>query len=149
MYPHVNMDVKAYVGSKEASLNLNVGTGNFMQDHKLRMIHGRELTETELEKPIPVLIISEALFKKLYDTWENDLYIDIKGKPYNIVGVYKYDNIWQSNVYAGYTSVDNAPLISGVEEYNAVTIKLSSSSEREIVGKQAVSVLNGLKPPGI
>lgn len=31
--------------------------------HKLRMIHGRELTETELEKPIPVLIISEALFK--------------------------------------------------------------------------------------
>ncbi|MGU3440880.1 ABC transporter permease [Bacillus cereus] len=147
VYPHVNMDVKAYVGSKEASLNLNVGTGNFMQDHKLRMIHGRELTETELEKPIPVLIISEALFKKLYDTWENDLYIDIKGKPYNIVGVYKYDNIWQSNVYAGYTSVDNAPLISGVEEYNAVTIKLSSSSEREIVGKQAVSVLNGLKPP--
>ena len=93
------------------------------------------------------MIISEALFKKLYDTWENDLYIDIKGKPYNIVGVYKYDNIWQSNVYAGYTSVDNAPLISGVEEYNAVTIKLSSSSEREIVGKQAVSVLNGLKPP--
>ncbi|MGN4723571.1 ABC transporter permease [Bacillus cereus group sp. MYBK15-3] len=147
VYPHVNMDVKAYVGSKEASLNLNVGTGNFMQDHKLRMIHGRELTETELEKPIPVLIISEALFKKLYDKWENDLYIDIKGKPYNIVGVYKYDNIWQSNVYAGYTSVDNAPLISGVEEYNAVTIKLSSSSEREIVGKQAVSVLNGLKPP--
>ena len=87
------------------------------------------------------------LYLKLYDTWENDLYIDIKGKPYNIVGVYKYDNIWQSNVYAGYTSVDNAPLISGVEEYNAVTIKLSSSSEREIVGKQAVSVLNGLKPP--
>ena len=32
VYPHVNMDVKAYVGSKEASLNLNVGTGNFMQD---------------------------------------------------------------------------------------------------------------------
>ena len=64
VYPHVNMDVKAYVGSK-ASLNLNVGTGNFMQDHKLRMIHGRELTETELEKPIPVLIISEALFKTI------------------------------------------------------------------------------------
>lgn len=146
VYPHMNMDVKAYVKSKEAPLNLYVGTGNFMQDQKLKMVHGRELTETELEKPIPVVILSEALFTKLFDTWNDDLYIDIKGKPYKIAGVYKYDNIFQSNLHAGYTSIDNAPLIAGIEEYDAVTIKLSSSSERETVGKQAVSVLNELKP---
>ncbi|UOB64715.1 ABC transporter permease [Bacillus thuringiensis] len=147
VYPHVNMDVKAYVGSKEASLNLNVGTGNFMQDHKLRMIHGRELTETELEKPIPVLIISEALFKKLYDTWENDQYTDIKGKPYKIVGVYETKNDFGMPMPEGYTSLENAPVISGVNEYDSVRLTMTSPTERKSVEKQAVSVLNEMKAP--
>ncbi|PGM53355.1 ABC transporter permease [Bacillus cereus] len=147
VYPFVSMNVKAYTGSQDVTFSLFVGTGNFMQDRKIKMVHGRELTEDELKKPIPVVILSESLFTKLFDIWKDDLYIDIKGKPYKIAGVYKYDNIWQSNMYTGYTSIDNAPLISGIEEYDTVTIKLSSPSERETVGKQAVSVLNELKSP--
>ncbi|PED69079.1 ABC transporter permease [Bacillus pseudomycoides] len=149
VYPKMQMELKTYAGSKDAPLSLNVGTGHFMQDHKLKMIHGRELTEAELKKPIPVVILSEDLFTKLFDTWKNDLYIDIKGKPYKIVGVYKYADGFKRafKVYGGYTAIDNAPLISGVEEYDAVKIKLSSPSERETVEKQALSVLNGLKSP--
>lgn len=147
VYPHVNMDIKAYTGSQDVAFSLNVGTGNFMQDRKLKMVHGRELTEGELKKPIPVVILHEELFTKLFDTWKNDLYIDIKGKPYKIVGVYKYEDSFKRgfNLYEGYTSIDNVPLISGIEEYDTVQIKLSSPSEREKVEKQAVSVLNELK----
>ncbi|HDX9708053.1 TPA: ABC transporter permease [Bacillus thuringiensis] len=149
VYPNIQMDVKTYTGSKSISFSLNVGTGNFMQDNKLKMVYGRELTEDELKKPIPVVILSEDLFAKIFDTWKEGLYIDIKGKPYKIVGVYKYVDSFKRpfKVYVGYTAIDNAPLISGVEEYDEVKVKLSSPQERETVEKQALSVLNSLKPP--
>ncbi|OPA24270.1 ABC transporter permease [Bacillus cereus] len=149
VYPKMQMDVKTYTGSKAVSFNLNVGTGNFMQEYKLQMVYGRELTGNELKNPIPVVILSEALFTKLFDTWKDDLHIDIKGKPYKVVGVYKYaDNFKRSfKIYDGYTAIDNASLILGFEEYDAVKIKLASPSERETVEKQALAVLNGLKSP--
>ncbi|MGV2487466.1 UNVERIFIED_CONTAM: ABC transporter permease, partial [Bacillus mycoides] len=84
VYPNVHMDVKVYTGSKNVSFSLNGGTGNFMQDSKMKMVHGRELTPDELKKPIPVVIVAEDLFKTLFDNWKDDLYIDIKGKPYKV-----------------------------------------------------------------
>ncbi|MEK0224395.1 ABC transporter permease [Bacillus proteolyticus] len=149
VYPKAQMDIKAYTGSNNISFSLNVATGNFMQDSKLTIVHGRELTEDELKKATPVVILHEDLFTRLFDTWKDDLYIDIKGKPYKIAGVYKYEDGFQRQFksYEGYTAIDNAPLISGIEEYDMVKIKLSSASEREVVAKQAVSVLNELKSP--
>lgn len=149
VYPKARMDIKAYTGSKDISFGLNVATGNFMQDSKLKIVHGRELTEDELKKATPVVILHEDLFTKLFDTWKDDLYIDIKGKPYKIAGVYEYEDSFQRQFksYEGYTAIDNAPLISGIEEYDMVKIKLSSVNDREVVEKQAVSVLNELKAP--
>ncbi|AOY14418.1 ABC transporter permease [Bacillus sp. ABP14] len=149
VYPKARMDIKAYTGSKDISFSLNVATGNFMQDSKIKIVHGRELTEDELTKATPVVILHEDLFTKLFDTWKDDLYIDIKGKPYKIAGVYEYEDSFQRQFksYEGYTAIDNAPLISGIEEYDMVEIKLSSVNDREVVEKQAVSVLNELKAP--
>ncbi|KXY87168.1 MULTISPECIES: ABC transporter permease [Bacillus cereus group] len=149
VYPKAHMDIKAYTGSNNISFSLNVATGNFMEDSKIKIVYGRELTEDELSKATPVVILHEDLFTKLFDTWKDDLYIDIKGKPYKIAGVYKYEDGFhrQFKSYEGYTAIDNAPLISGIEEYDMVKIKLSSASEREVVAKQAVSVLNELKSP--
>ncbi|PFD99114.1 ABC transporter permease [Bacillus cereus] len=149
VYPDVSMNVKTYTGSQDVAFVLFAGTGNFMQDRKIKMVHGRELTEDELKKPTPVVILHEDLFKKLFDTWKDDLYIDIKGKPYKIAGVYKNEDGLnrQFKAYVGYTPIDNVPLISGIEEYDTVQIKLSSPSERETVEKQALSVLNELKSP--
>ncbi|MEK4579153.1 ABC transporter permease [Bacillus sp. FSL R12-0074] len=149
VYPQVYMSIKAYTGSQDVAFSLAVGTGNFMQDRKMKIVHGRELTEDELKKPIPVVILHEDLFTKLFGTWKDDLYIDIKGKPYKIVGAYKNEGSFARpfKVYEGYTSIDNAMLISGIEEYESVKIKLSSANDREEVGKQAVSVLNELKSP--
>ncbi len=149
VYPDVYMTIKAYTGSQDVAVSLAAGTGNFMQDKKIKMVHGRELTKDEQEKPIPVVIVHEDLFEKLFDTWNDDLYIDVKGKPYKIVGAYKYEDSFKRGfkLYEGYTSIDNAPLISGIEEYDSLKIKLSSVNVREAVEKQAVSVLNELKSP--
>ncbi|PES74338.1 ABC transporter permease [Bacillus cereus] len=142
VYPNVSMDVKVFSGAKGTKLSLNGGTGNFMEDNKLTITHGREL-----EQPTPVVIINEAVFTKLFHEWEDDLYIDIKGKPYKIIGVYKSEERFISPSPAGYTSLENTPLISGVSEYDTITVKLHTREDRESVGKEAVARINEIKSP--
>ncbi|WP_141435212.1 ABC transporter permease [Bacillus nitratireducens] len=147
VYPNVSMDVKVFSGAKGTKLSLNGGTGNFMEDNKLTITHGRELNDRELEQPTPVVIINEAAFTKLFHEWEDDLYIDIKGKPYKIIGVYKSEERFISPSPAGYTSLENTPVISGVSEYDTITVKLHTREERESVGKEAVARINEIKSP--
>ena len=60
-----------------------------MTDEKLKLVHGRELNDNELNQAIPAIILNEEAFNKLFNGWESNLYADIKGKPYKIVGVYE------------------------------------------------------------
>ncbi|ALZ64626.1 putative ABC transporter permease YknZ (plasmid) [Bacillus cereus] len=145
VYPDVSMKVKASAGSKDVSLDLKGGTGEFMTDQKLKLVHGRELNASELSQAIPSVILNEAAFKDLFTDWNQNLYTDIKGKPYKVVGVYKRKNVFGIKMSEGYTSLENAPLISGINEYDSVTLNLTSATERKNVEKEAVSLLNEMK----
>ncbi|SCM92415.1 Uncharacterized protein BWINRASL_00751 [Bacillus mycoides] len=147
VYPDVSMQINASAGSKTASLNLKGGTGSFMTDEKLKLVHGRELNDSELNQAIPAIILNEEAFNKLFNSWESNLYADIKGKPYKIVGVYETKNDFGMAMAEGYTSIENAPVISGVTEYETVKLTLVSPAERKSVEKEAVSVLNEMKAP--
>ncbi|WP_414835690.1 ABC transporter permease [Bacillus wiedmannii] len=147
VYPDASMKVKASAGSKDVSLDLKGGTGDFMKDGKIKLVHGRELNDSELNQAIPAVILNEEAFNKLFNGWESNLYTDIKGKPYKIVGVYETKNEFGMAMSEGYTSLENAPVISGVTEYDTVKLTLVSPAERKSVEKQAVSVLNEMKAP--
>ncbi|MDH4422515.1 MULTISPECIES: ABC transporter permease [Bacillus] len=147
VYPDVSMQINASAGSKTTSLNLKGGTGSFMTDEKLKLVHGRELNDNELNQAIPAIILNEEAFNKLFNGWESNLYADIKGKPYKIVGVYETKNDFGMAMAEGYTSLENAPVISGVTEYETVKLTLVSPAERKSVEKQAVSILNEMKAP--
>ncbi|WP_425332960.1 ABC transporter permease [Bacillus nitratireducens] len=147
VYPDVSMKVKASSGSKDVSLDLKGGTGAFMTDSKIKLVHGRELNDSELNQAIPAVILNEEAFNKLFSGWESNLYTDIKGKPYKIVGVYETKNEFGMAMPEGYTSLENAPVISGVNEYDSVKLTMTSPTERKSVEKQAVSVLNEMKAP--
>jgi len=147
VYPDVSMKVKASSGSKDVSLDLKGGTGAFMTDAKIKLVHGRELNDSELNQAIPAVILNEEAFNKLFSGWESNQYTDIKGKPYKIVGVYETKNDFGMPMPEGYTSLENAPVISGVNEYDSVRLTMTSPTERKSVEKQAVSVLNEMKAP--
>ncbi|WP_420974648.1 ABC transporter permease [Bacillus thuringiensis] len=147
VYPNVSMEVKAYAGAKATTLNLNGGTGDFMEDNKLKIIYGRELNNRELDQATPAAVLNEEAFTKLFNDWKDNLYIDIKGKPYKVVGVYKSEEKYVSPSPKGYTSIENTPLILGVNEYDTVTLKLHSAEDRKSVEKQAVSRVNEIKSP--
>jgi len=146
-YPDASTATKAYAGAKDISLNLHGGTGDFMEDDQLKMVHGREFYTQELEQSTPVVMLNEIAFQKLFPNWEDDLYIDIKGKPYKVVGVYKGKNEDSMPFSTGYTSLDTIAVLSGVDEYHSVTLKLQASISRKEVEKQAVSILNEMKSP--
>ncbi|MBW3496732.1 ABC transporter permease [Bacillus sp. FDAARGOS_1420] len=149
VYPNASTDTKVYAGAKDISLNVNGGTGKFMEDNKLKMIHGREFHVQELEQATSVVILNETAFQKLFPKWTNDLYIDIKGKPYKVVGVYKstFESDYNMAFAEGYTSLDNIAVLSGVDEYQSVTLKLHLSSNQKEIEQQAVSILNEMKSP--
>lgn len=147
VYPDVSMKVKAASGSKDVSLDLKGGTGAFMTDLKIKLVHGRELNDSELNQAIPAVILNEEAFNKLFNGWESNLYTDIKGKPYKVVGVYETKNDFGMAMPEGYTSLENVPVISGVTEYDSVKLTMTSPTERKSVEKQAVSVLNEMKAP--
>ncbi|MDA2325204.1 ABC transporter permease [Bacillus cereus group sp. Bc177] len=148
VYPDVSMKVKASAGSKDVNLDLKGGTGAFMTDSKIKLVHGRELNDSELNQAIPAVILNEEAFNKLFSNgWESNQYTDIKGKPYKIVGVYETKNDFGMPMPEGYTSFENAPVISGVNEYDSVRLTMTSPTERKSVEKQAVSVLNEMKAP--
>ncbi|WP_439876534.1 ABC transporter permease [Bacillus mycoides] len=147
VYPDASMKVKASAGSKDVSLDLKGGTGDFMKDGKIKLVHGRELNDSELNQAIPAVILNEEAFNKLFNGWEANLYTDIKGKPYKVVGVYETKNEFGMAMSEGYTSLENAPVISGVTEYDSVKLTLVSPTERKSVEKEAVSVLNDMKAP--
>ncbi|WP_140165560.1 ABC transporter permease, partial [Bacillus sp. S1-R4H1-FB] len=56
VYPDVSMKVKASAGSKDVNLYLKGGTGDFMTDSKIKLVHGRELNDSELNQAIPAVI---------------------------------------------------------------------------------------------
>lgn len=61
--------------------------------------------------------------------------------------MYETKNEFGMAMAEGYTSLENAPVISGVNEYDSVKLTLVSPAERKSVEKQAVSVLNEMKAP--
>ena len=132
VYPDVSMKVKASAGSKDVNLDLKGGTGAFMTDSKIKLVHGRELNDSELNQAIPAVILNEEAFNKLFNSWEPNLYTDIKGKPYKVVGVYETKNEFGMAMSEGYTSLENAPVISGVTEYDSVRLTMTSPTERKM-----------------
>lgn len=145
--PQASIATKAYAGAKDISLDLQGRTGNFMEDNQLKMVHGREFHTQELEQATSVVMLNEIAFQKLFPDWKTDLYIDIKGKPYKVVGVYKGENEYSMPFSSGYTPLDNIAVLSGIDEYQSITLKLQPSSNRKEVEKQAVSILNEMKSP--
>ncbi|MDR4241538.1 ABC transporter permease, partial [Bacillus mycoides] len=90
-----------------------------------------ELNDSELNQAIPAVILNEEAFNKLFSGWESNLYTDVKGKPYKIVGVYETKNEFGMAMPEGYTSLENAPVISGVNEYDSVKLTMTSPTERK------------------
>ncbi|WP_140165563.1 ABC transporter permease, partial [Bacillus sp. S1-R4H1-FB] len=125
----VNMKIKTSAGSKDGNLDLKCGTGDFMKDSKIKLVHGRELNESELNQAIPAVILNEEAFNKLCSGWESNQYTDIKGKTDKIVGVYETKKDFGMPMPDGYKSLANDTVMSGVTEYTSISVTMKYPTE--------------------
>ena len=149
VYPDVKGKEKGYTGKKELDLDITGAKGDYFEDtSKFKLEHGRFLTAADLDRPEHTIVLNTDAFDKLYSSWEPNLYIDIKGTPYKVVGVYSVKAMMGGMTFKeGVISAENWPVLFGKNNYDSVTVKIAPGQDKETVQKAVVKSLNEAKKP--
>ncbi|HDX9591368.1 TPA: ABC transporter permease [Bacillus pseudomycoides] len=149
VYPDVMGSAKVYAGKKELDVNLIGAKGDyFADDSKFQLEHGRFLTAADLDKPEHTIVLNKDAFNKLFSSWEPNLYIDIKGTPYKIIGVYSIKGMMGGVEFTeGVISAENWPVLFGKNNYDGITVKIAPGQDKQTVQDAVVQSLDNAKKP--
>lgn len=149
VYPDVKGKEKVYAGKKELDLDITGAKGDYFEDtSKFKLEHGRFLTAADLDRPEHTIVLNTDAFDKLYSSWEPNLYVDIKGTPYKVVGVYSIKAMMGGMTFKeGVISAENWPVLFGKNNYDSVTVKIAPGQDKETVQEAVVKSLNEAKKP--
>ncbi|MEH6891140.1 ABC transporter permease [Bacillus sp. JJ864] len=146
-YPDVRNKAKVYAGKKELDLDVIGAKGDYFEDaSRFQLEHGRFLTATDLDRPEHTIVLSKDAFNKLFSSWEPNLYIDIKGTPYKVVGVYSIKATMSGGEFKdGIISAENWPVLFGKNNYDSITVKIAPGQDKQAVQDAVVKSLNDAK----
>ncbi|ENQ3077514.1 ABC transporter permease [Bacillus cereus] len=149
VYPDVRGSAKVYAGKKELDVNLIGAKGDYFDDaSKFQLEHGRFLTAADLDKPEHTIVLNKDAFNKLFSSWEPNLYIDIKGTPYKIIGVYSIKGMMGGVEFTeGVISAENWPVLFGKNNYDSITVKIAPGQDKQTVQDAVVQSLDNAKKP--
>ncbi|MBY0595717.1 ABC transporter permease [Bacillus bingmayongensis] len=149
VYPDVRGKEKAYAGKKELDLDITGVKGDYFEDTShFKLEHGRLFTAADLDKPEHTIVLHKDAFDKLFSSWEPNLYIDIKGTPYKVVGVYSTEAMMGGmESKEGAISAENWPVLFGKNNYDGLTVKLAPGQDKDAVQDAVVKSLNDAKKP--
>ncbi|MGN4447314.1 ABC transporter permease [Bacillus cereus group sp. MYBK79-1] len=139
------------VNDKKANLNV-IGLDNeYFAVHKVKVVKGRTLNESDISHANNVVMIStkteETLFKDVNPVGQ---IIEMKGQPMQIVGVYTSDNEFMGfEMEEGLIPITLWPVLYGTDEIQSIAIQSKNVDNLETAGKQAVDILNSRKPSEI
>ncbi|MDM5153561.1 ABC transporter permease [Bacillus sp. DX1.1] len=149
VYPNVSSKEKIYAGKKELDVDLKGIKGDYFNDEaNIQLEHGNFLTASDLDKPEHTIVLNKDAFDKLFSSWEPNLYVDIKGTPYKVVGVYSTKAMMGGMDFKeGAISAENWPVLFGKNNYDGITVKTASGHDKQTVQKAVVAKLNDMKKP--
>ncbi|QTR83320.1 ABC transporter permease [Bacillus cytotoxicus] len=149
VYPDVSGKEKVYAGKEELTLDIIGAKGDYFEDSsKFHLEHGRFLTAADLDRPEHSIVLNKEAFHKLFSSWKPNLYIDIKGTPYKVVGVYSKESMMGGIKFKeGIISVENWPVLFGKNNYDGITVKIDPGQDKQIVQDAVVKSLNDAKKP--
>ncbi|WP_242222667.1 ABC transporter permease [Bacillus cereus group sp. BfR-BA-01380] len=150
VYPDVGSKAKVYAGKKDLDIDVTGAKGDYFDDSsKFRLEHGNFLTSADLDKPGHTIVLSKGAFNKLFSSWESNLYVDIKGTPYKVVGVYsKKGPVGDiTELKEGIISAENWPVLFGKNKYDGITVKIAPGQDKQAVQDAVVKSLNSAKKP--
>ncbi|MBO1626267.1 ABC transporter permease [Bacillus arachidis] len=149
VYPDVRGKEKVYAGKKELDIDIIGAKGDYFEDaSKFKLEHGRFLTAADLDKPKHAIVLNKDAFDKLFPSWEEGLYLDIKGTPYKVVGVYSIKAMMGGMEFKeGIISAENWPVLFGKNNYDSLTVKIAPGQDKQTVQDAVVKSLNDAKKP--
>ncbi|HDR4422117.1 TPA: ABC transporter permease [Bacillus cereus] len=139
------------VNDKKANLNI-IGLDNeYFAVHKVKVVKGRTLNESDISHANNVMMIStkteEVLFKDVNPVGQ---IIEMKGQPMQIIGVYRSDNEFMGfEMEEGLIPLTLWPVLYGTDDIQNIAIQSKNVDDLEVAGKKAVDVLNSRKPSEI
>ncbi|EOV9528470.1 ABC transporter permease [Bacillus cytotoxicus] len=149
VYPDVSGKEKVYAGKEELNLDIIGAKGDYFEDSsKFHLEHGRFLTASDLDRPEHSIMLNKEAFHKLFSSWKPNLYIDIKGTPYKVVGVYSKESMMGGMKFKeGIISVENWPILFGKNNYDGITVKIDPAQDKQTVQDAVIKSLNDAKKP--
>jgi len=149
VYPGVRGKEKVYAGKKELDIDITGVKGDYFEDtSRFKLEHGRLFTAADLDKPEHTIVLHKDAFDKLFPSWEEGLYVDIKGTPYKVVGVYSIKAMMGGMAFKeGAISAENWPVLFGKNNYDGLTVKIAPGQDKQTVQDAVVKSLNDAKKP--
>lgn len=116
---------------------------NYLETNEIFLEEGRELDTSELYNAKKVALISTELKKELISDESSQDIIEIKGTPYQIVGVFRSED--KSISPQVIIPLSTWPVTFGTESIQSVTVQAVNADVLQDAGKKAIDVLNASK----
>jgi putative ABC transport system permease protein len=141
------LDVK----DKKKSLQLTGVTEDYFTVNKLKVQKGRLLNENDFNQSNNVIIMNEKAAKELFqDDKAVGQTIEIKGQPFEVVGVYKTpDDLFGFGFSEALLPLSIWPVLYGTDNIQSLTIQAKNVDDMQTAGKKAVNLLNDRKSDDI
>ncbi|MEI4801169.1 ABC transporter permease [Bacillus sp. NPDC077411] len=153
--PEINHVVTTNAGMEPLDINDKKDMTNiigldseYFAVNKIKLVEGRSLNESDVERGNNVAIISTKAKDTFYPK-ENPVgkIIELKGQPLQIIGVYKSDNEFMGmGISEMLIPISLWPTLYGKSEIQNISVQVKNVDQMEAAGKKAVGVLNDRKP---
>lgn len=124
-------------------------TNEYFSVNSIKMMAGRKLSEADFAQSNNFIMINEKAAKEFFkDKRAVGQIIELKGQPFEIIGVYKAQNgIFDLGIPELLMPLSLWPVLFGTEDIQSVTLQAKDVSKLETAGQKAVNLLNDTKSP--
>jgi putative ABC transport system permease protein len=126
-------------------------TDEYFAVNTVDVVKGRKLSESDFAQSNNFIMVNEQAEKEFFtDSSAVGKIIEIRGQPFQIIGVYKAQNgIFGLGISEMLMPLSMWPVLFGTDNIQTVTLQAKDVSKLELAGKKAASLLNDTKSPDL
>lgn len=126
-------------------------TNEYFAVNSLKIVEGRKLVELDFSQSNNVMMLNQKAAKEFFEDQKAiGQILEIKGQPFEIIGVYKTaDSFLDFGMPEILLPLTLWPVLYGSDEIQSVTLQAKDANLLETGGKKAVTILNDSKSPDL
>lgn len=139
------------IDEKLSEAQVNGITNDYFAVNSLKVTDGRKLGELDFSQSNNVMMINQKAAEEFFeDKKAVGQILDLKGQPFEVVGVYKTaDSFLDFGMPEILLPLSLWPVMYGTDEIQSVTLQAKDANSLETGGQKAVNLLNDSKSPDL